>query len=310
MSLPLFSYPMTVAWVDDDSSFIATVPQLLEGMHAKTFNNPSACIEFFEKYKSFLQGINFRRGYKEVDSYEMLNHLPVDINADVLQELPLMNDRYNEVSVLITDYDMPGMNGLDLCRELQNQPMRKILLTGAAGHQQAVEAFNEGLIDCFIQKESKKVISEVLFHIERLSRVYLITQGTALQSHLEIEHSLHLSDAMFIKFFKNWCNENNIKEYYLIDKLGNFLLIDENGNKKYFVTHTERTLNDFIELHEDDEENAAHIQTVRSREKIPFFGVGKEAWQFDVSEWSDHFYKPSIFQGRKRFYWAVVENKN
>lgn len=94
MSLPLFSYPMTIAWVDDDLGFIATVPQLLEGMHTKTFNNPNTCIEFFQKYKSFFEGIKFRRGCKEVESYELLNHLPIDINADVLQELPLMNDRY------------------------------------------------------------------------------------------------------------------------------------------------------------------------------------------------------------------------
>jgi CheY-like chemotaxis protein len=297
---------MTVAWVDDDANFLATIPQLLEGINTKTFNNPNACVEFFKGYKPFLQGINFRRGYTEVDSYEMPNHLPIDLNSDALQELPLMNERYNEISVLVTDYDMPGMNGLELCRKLQNQPMKKILLTGAADHQQAVQAFNEGLIDCFIQKESLNVINEVLFHIERLSKIYLIEQGSELQSHLEIERPLHLSDSVFIKFFKNWCSENKIKEYYLIDKLGTFLLIDENGNKKYFVTHTDYTLNSFIELYEDDEECAVYIQAVRSHEKIPYFGAGVDGWERTPDQWAACFYSSSVLVGAQEYYWAVV----
>lgn len=306
MSLPLFSYPTTVAWVDDDPCFIATVPQLLEEISTKTFSNPYACIEFFQEYQPFLQGINFRCSYKEADRYEMLNHLPVDLNANALHELPLMNARYNEVSILVTDYNMPGINGLDLCSKLQNQPMKKILLTGVADYQKAVEAFNAGLIDCFIQKENPNIINEVLFHIKRLSKVYLIAQSNALKSHLEIEHSLHLSDPAFIKFFKNLCNEHSIKEYYLIDRLGTFLLIDANGNKKYFVIHTERTLDDFIELYECDTESISFTQPVKLREKIPFFGVGKEAWQFESLEWDGNFYSPTIFEGSQKYYWTMM----
>jgi CheY-like chemotaxis protein len=297
---------MTVAWVDDDQSFIETVPQLFERASTKTFNNPNVCIEFFKEYKPFLQGINFRRGYTEVDSYEMPNHLPIDLNADALQELPLMNDRYDEVSVLVTDFDMPGMNGLDLCRQLQNQPVKKILLTGTAGHQKAVDAFNEGLIDCFIQKENKNLIKEVLFHIERLSREYLIAQGTVLQSHLEIEHTLHLSDPVFVKFFKNWCNEHKIKEYYLIDKLGTFLIIDDAGSKKYFVTHTDRTLDNFIELHEDDVESAAYIQIVKLREKVPYFGAGIDGWERSHDQWESCFYNSKVLAGKQEYYWAIA----
>lgn len=306
MSLPLFSYPMTVVWVDDDQSFIATVPQLLEGKQTKTFDNPNACVEFFKNYKPFLQEVNFRRGYKEVDSYEMLSHLPIDLNAGALQELPLMNERYKEVAVLVTDYEMPGMNGLDLCRQLQNQPIKKILLTGTAGHQQAVEAFNEGIIDCYIQKGSENLVNEILFNIERLSRAYLISQGASLQSHLEIEHPLHLSDPVFIKFFNNWCIEQKIKEYYLIDKLGTFLVIDENGNKKYFVTHTERTLNNFIELHEDDMEYATYIQKVKLREKIPYFGAGIDGWERSSDQWDSCFYNSKVLVGKQEYYWAIA----
>jgi hypothetical protein len=60
----------------------------------------------------------------------------------------------------------------------------------------------------------------------------------------------------------------------LIDKNGNFLLINKEGQKSHFIIHTDRTLCDFVELHHDDKESAFFINAVESRERIPFFGEG------------------------------------
>ena len=306
MSLPLFSYPTTVVWVDDDPLFLKIVTQLLKNMHTTVFNSSEQSLEFFQQYNSLLQKINFMRGYTESDSYDMLNHMPVDLNVSALPELYNNNERHKEVTVLVTDYNMSGMNGLDLCHKLQTLPIKKILLTGAADYKQAVAAFNEGLIDCFIQKDSPTLAEDVLFHLKRLSQQYFVDHSRQLLNHIETDYPLPLSDPIFIKFFEDWCQKNEIQEYYLIDKNGNFLLINKNGNKTYFIVHTERTLDNFIQLYHDDKESAFFINKVKLRDEIPFFGAGVESWDLQFDQWPPCFYSTKVLVGQQNYYWAVV----
>lgn len=306
MSLPLFSYPATVAWVDDDSLFLAAAGLLVKNMQTMMFNSPEQSIEHFQQYNPLLQKLNFTRGFTEADSYDLLNHMPIDLNLSVLAGLYNNSERNNEVSVLVTDYNMPGMNGIELCRALRSLPMKKILLTGDADHQQAVAAFNEGIIDCFIQKDNPKLTEKVLFHVQRLSKQYFIEHSKQLLKHLETDYPLPLSDPAFISFFEEWCKKYEIQEYYLIDKRGNFLLINKDGKKSHFVIHTDRTLDNFVALHDDDKEGACFIDAVKSRQKIPFFGEGIESWELLPSQWDAYFYSTQVLIGQQKYYWTVV----
>lgn len=90
MLLPLFSYPTTAVWVDDDPSFVATIPHLLESRYFKTFNEQITAS-----------------------------------SSSALRELSAQICRYNEVSVIVVDYDMPHMNGIDMCRLLKEKPVKK-----------------------------------------------------------------------------------------------------------------------------------------------------------------------------------------
>jgi len=67
---------------------------------------------------------------------------------------------------------MPNMTGLDLCYKLQDFPFKKILLTGEMQHEEAVKAFNAGLIDRFIRKYDPDLFSVLKTHIKILERQY------------------------------------------------------------------------------------------------------------------------------------------
>lgn len=307
MKLSPFYYPTTIVCVDDDNLFLRTLSQFLkESSLISCFNAPKNAVSFFQKYTPILPKIDFLRGCLETDKYDMLKHMPVDLNASSLKELRNNELRHSEVSVLITDYNMPEMNGIDLCRELRELPMKKILLTGEADYQQAVAAFNEGIIDSFVRKDSPTIADDIFFQIQKLTKEYFIENTKRLLSHLETDYLLPLSDPKFIAFFNEWCKKHHICEYYLIDKVGNFLLIDEQGNKSYFIVHTDRTLNNFIELHGDDEDAIDFIRAVKSREKVPFFGEGTEGWELALKQWAGCFYSPEILVGAEKYYWAVA----
>ena len=80
--------------------------------------------------------------------------------------------RQQRVSVAIVDYDMPKMTGVEFCRAIPDLPVKTILLTGKAGLETAISAFNEGVIDCFLQKQDASVSASLRREIKRLQDEY------------------------------------------------------------------------------------------------------------------------------------------
>ena len=146
---------------------------------------------------------------------------------------------------------------------------------------------------------------ENVFH--KYPNKYFIETTKQLLSYLETDFALPLTDQKFISFFQDWCQKHRIKEHYLIDKYGNLQLIDEAGKKFYFIIHTDRTLNNLIELHHEDKETMLFIRAVQQREKIPFFGEGVEGWELPSYQWTTCFYVPKMLIGTETYYWAVAE---
>ena len=307
-ALPLFYYPATVVWVDDDELLLQVATEILGNENKiQTFNSPGACLDFFATYIPYLKEAPLLHGRTEMDDYETINHLPVDINPAAFTQLPLKHERKNEVSVLIADYRMPDMTGIDLFRQLKGINAKKILLTGEADNAQAVAAFNEGIIDCFIQKNSATLVTDIAEHLNILANEYFFELSKALLAHLEVDGKIHLSDPSFIGFFKDLCKENDIQEHYIFDKQGNMQLIDAQGTKSYFVVHTNKTLNAFIELYQDKQDASNLIDAVKKRKMVPFFGVGLEGWQCKAEDWLNHFYTPQLLEGREKYYWFRKE---
>lgn len=309
--LPIIHYPSTVVWVDDDALYLKTMTKLLGQKNIfKTFDNSVDGMHFFKNYTPLLPSIGFTRGCREHESYYNAQHMPVDLNIPALTEIRKNPKRYHEVSVMIVDYYMPDMNGIDFCRQLQYLPMKKILFTGKVGSAEAVAAFNEGIIDRFLQKDSPNAVSELQYCITSLQLQYFKSNTRRLISHLEIDRLLPISDPEFSAFFKIWCRENDIQEYFLLDKSGNMYLTNGTGVAMYFIVHTDQSLAEFVKLYGDEEKNADLLLAVSKRERIPFFGVGKEGWQIPSDRWSLCFYPPQVIYGNEKYYWTVVNERS
>lgn len=306
MKFPLFVYPTTIACIDDDPLFLKAISRLFAGQYQiQTFQSARESYDFLMSYQSLLPKPNAVRGCSEAEEYELINHMPADLDFSALKELRKDPKRYAEISVLLIDYNMPFMNGIDLCRSLQDLPVKKLLLTGDAGHCEAVSAFNEGIIDAFVHKDDPKLVKALVLNLQRLINEYFCQKSHHLKAHLELEHPLPISGLTFIQFFRNWCDQHHIQEHYIIDKLGNLLLIDDKENAYYFVVYTDRTLNDFIAQYDDDLNVETFLQLVKRREKIPFFGEGTEGWQLEPKDWPSCFYSPQTITGLETYYWAL-----
>lgn len=307
-TLPLFFHPSRWLLVDDDRSFLDTLIQALgEQNQLIAFNSPLECAAYLKTYQPFLSKKNFLKSNTSNEDFGILKHTPIDFDVTSLINLLDNPDRYNEITVMATDYNMPEIDGLALAQLAQDLPIQKILLTGEAKEAQTISAFNKELIQRFLQKGEAGIQKTLAVYLNELSVQYFQKISQPLLSCLETEAKLPLSDPIFVAFFENYCKTKNIKEYYLIDKQGSFLCVDGHGQQTCLVVQTAAGLEAWLATYSEGSVVPLDVvSTVKNRKKIPFFGVGKEAWEVDVSQGQQHFLTPALLQGREDYYWAEI----
>ena len=169
--------------------------------------------------------------------------------------------------------------------------------------------FNNKLIDGFITKSDINLLRNLTDSIKLLEQQYFIELTKTIKNNLEISHSLPLSDPIFIDFFNEWIVANNIIEYYLIDKNGSFLTINSQNEQSYFIVHTDYSLNNLVNIYQEDEQLFQVINSFESRQKIPFFGQNISADDIAPRLWDNYLYKPNLLEGREKYYWCSIKRQ-
>lgn len=310
--LPIFSFPTNIVCVDDNQLFLKSITHQL-GKNSnfpiksiKTFNCPKECLDFLKDYKSAINSKDFIFGNSSHEVQDHLGYTPINIDFSKLRSIN-SEDLSREISILIIDFDMPGMNGLELCRQLKNFPAKKILLTGRVELSQPVDAFNNGIIDCYINKESKELVNELSFHIERLSKQYFIEKTKMLLEYLEASNPSHLSDPIFTDFFFRLCQKEKIVSHSVVDSSGTILMRDKNENTSYLVVYTKKTLDNFLKVYDDEEFSEIRAEIVNEG-KIPFFGLQVNPLKIETSLWRNYLYQWDILNGNDLYYWSIVHS--
>ena len=305
--LPIFYFPTTIVCIDDDDMFLDGLRTVLDTKYnVLTYNNSEEALMELKEYRSPVAKVSFLQSLVEHEYYDAPNYAPINLNINYLYQLAQLADRAQEISILIIDYHMKEMDGLELCAKLYGAPFKKILLTGVVDQQRAINAFNNKLIDGFITKSDINLLKSLTDSIKFLEDQYFVELTATLRNNLEISHVLPLSDPIFIKFFTNWIQENDIKEYYLIDKNGSFLTINTQNERSYFIVHTDYSLNGLIQLYQEDKQLAPFVSSIEARHKIPFFGQNLRADQVAPTLWGNYLYTPELLDGRERYYWCNI----
>lgn len=306
-TLPLFYFKPTLCWIDDDRLFLDAVSlHYAPEFHSLTFADSFEAVKTLNQYQSPLKNAQFTRELTENDLYGTQENHPISMNISAIKSLMQSEEKYKEIAILISDYNMPRQTGLDVLGQLKHLPCQKILLTGDASHESVVKAFNDGLIQRFIQKNNhttdilrKYVLDLVEYHFQEKSR--------PLMNHLESSKPSALSDPVFINAFNQWREKENIIEFYLIHKQGCFIAKNKDGKMYHFVVYSEQNKKDFLSLHDEAPESTATLlKSFDQGLSIPFFGVDVESWDIPHTEWEKYFYPAKTLQGREVYYWAVV----
>ncbi|MBX3486438.1 MAG: response regulator [Candidatus Paracaedibacteraceae bacterium] len=221
-------------------------------------------------------------------------------------------NRHNRVSVVVTDYDMPDMDGLTFLRQIRAPNVQKILLTGIADESLAVKAFNRGEINSYIKKHDPEIYDRIEDALESGAHQYFERESSVFM-HV-IGHSLYgqaLKYPEFSDFLERIFGEYNVGEYYLLDSIGSYLLKDRED--KYHVLYLFNQ--ELLDCQADDLESEfgadselnAEIQQIRGYQKALCTHPCVETGDNDLEKTRDliHAIRP-LELGADEFFYVVV----
>jgi CheY-like chemotaxis protein len=259
MTFALYRRPGGVVFLDDDRDYLEMLAQVMpQDWHVRLFLRPVACIDMLLEEVSAWeedawrhQEILIRWSGGGALIPEILKYWRLDGQA-----------RYALTRVGVVDYSMPAMSGLRALNELTDWQGSRILLTGRADEQLAVSAFNRGLIQQFIPKQSPEIrltLTEAIRSMlqrphsrhQQIWRATLSRQQHALMRNADISRAL---DELARQ--KGWV------EHVVIGQPFGILALDRLGNASWLQLEPEANLRELAEIARSQGWDDATVQDV------------------------------------------------
>lgn len=304
--LPYY-YPTTVLMVDDNQRFLENFSMQLDEQLAVVFDNSA---------RRALEFIHDRQNAVPLDQrcFSWQNSNDSDANVfrlDVaLIEQEISNPRrYADLSVVIVDYDMPEMLGLEFCEQINNTRLKKILLTGVGDEKVAVSAFNDGIIDRFLLKSDPDITRKINQTIADLQRQYFSEVSRFLQGSLMLKSPEFLFDQAFSDYFFTLLRRLNIVEYYYVEDPDGFLLVSESGELKRLLVHSEKSLQkSLFRINRFNPPDAVRKDIGRGK-LVPWLWSSPDDFdEDDPFDWQEFLHPATRIQSRQDWYCALAEN--
>ena len=279
-----FYYPTQVLCVDDDPSLLGGLDLGLGPFFKiKTEKNPLNVLKHL-KLTASSQDEPLMERIRDEDLDEEFD-CPINLRISKIIDKASDKVRQNEFSVLIVDHSMPEMTGFELCEELANHPIKKIMLTGKKDHNLAAKAFNKGLIDYFIPKDQPNLMEHLVGIIGLLQQRYFEEKTSFVIKAARSLHKSFLGSAQFIHEFNAFLHQYKIVEFYLLDVVGSYLGLDAKGNPHWFLARTEGHMLELLDLAEGVVLQEALRKGLQDRTKLVYF-LREEQRNLGLDQWS------------------------
>ena len=301
--IPPHFYPTTVVFVDDDSHFLRSLaPAIgLEDAPHKTFHDARHALDF----------INQNQNREKVSAQIMGIDEEADSDNLVFEPRQLMGmlgsaDRFNQISVLVIDYEMPDMKGLELCEKLENPFIKKILLTGVADESIAVDAFNRGLIDRYVRKHDPRFLDILSQSIAQLQKNYFQDLfDTACHTLKNRPGSTALTEPSFIKFFEDLVEKKHIKEYYLVEGTGSFVMVGKKQKVHSLITLSDELVTVYLNSSSIETLEPKDVEAIEKKELIPCYYNPFKAPYMKPDHLKEFLHQPTTFKSAQHSFYSV-----
>ncbi|MCW9033158.1 MAG: hypothetical protein OQJ97_02985 [Rhodospirillales bacterium] len=252
-NVPIY-HPCTAILIDDDESFLKSLRKALGRENAVlAFSSTGKALKHIHQAQDIGHGaFNLFRSYNsEPDNVNPGDDLFL-LKSSEIRRFAGSVDRYKMVSVVIIDQVMPSITGLEFCSLIKDTGIKTILLTGKMTDQATIEAFNDGLIDRYVNKNDRDARKKIKRMMTELHHEYLLEKVDPL-IHAYRASRNHLIDRYVTKELMDKIFEAfKFTEYYYLPFPRGFLLCDDDGNKKFCLIGPEQEQLERADLVEDE----------------------------------------------------------
>lgn len=153
--VPPFFFPTRVLHIDDNETYLKVMGPHLD-----------VTLESFSSAGEALDQIASAEGTPSI-LRTLVRRRTQGAEAELVLDVPLIHQiiydprRFNIPSVVVADYAMPEMTGLEFLSSCAEKHIGRILLTGQANKETVIQGFNDGLIDHYIEKSSTSAIKDL-----------------------------------------------------------------------------------------------------------------------------------------------------
>lgn len=264
-SFALYRRPGGVVFLDDDRDYLEMLAEVMPpDWYVRLFISPAACIALLEQERQRSESDLWAQ--REIINYwrEGASLIPRILRywrEDGTTRLGL-------IRVCVVDYAMPAMSGLRVLDEVSSWPGQRILLTGRADEQLAISAFNRGLIEQFIPKQTPDIgrrLSSVIQSQRRLAneRYQQIWRAT-----LSREQHMLLSEPAIAQALEQLALKQDWIEHVVIGAPFGVLALDRQGDASWLQLEPSANLPELADMAESQGADAATVQEIRDGKKL------------------------------------------
>jgi CheY-like chemotaxis protein len=269
MSFPLFQRPGSIVFLDDDPDYLEMLALVLpRNWHVRLLASPRHCIETLRAEPPAWEADAWQQQLM-VDEWRAGKPLV----PQMLQYWAKATDRYALTRVCVVDFSMPEMDGLQVLSELAEWPGARVLLTGQADEQVAVNAFNRGLIEQFIAKQMPDMSRHLVQVMQRLLSTPHPRHAQIWRATLKPEHNALLRDLTVSQDLSEYASRRWVEHVVIGEPFG-VLGMDGAGYVNWLQLEPRAGLPALAEVADQAGLDAAAVQDVRAGRRLANVELG------------------------------------
>jgi CheY-like chemotaxis protein len=309
-----FYHPTSILVLDDDPLFLESLDfQFSDELSCQTFTRPDAALEHLRSQEA--QHPDFARYFRDCSEMHLGSegrHGDRMLRLQLSELRSMIDDqaRHQRISLAVVDYDMPKMSGVEFCRAIRDLPIKTVLLTGKAGLETAISAFNEGVIDCFLQKQDANVSVSLRKEIRRLQEAYFSDISDPIRCALALQKPCFITDPSFEKLFKEMCLANNVVEHFVCASPPGVMMRDEEGNEFFLLVSDTDAVRTRCEAAESQKAPADMVQLLRSGKAQSWFPTSEGFYHPDFeAEWARYIWPAQLLPGSGAWSYSFIRHE-
>jgi CheY-like chemotaxis protein len=265
MTFSLHRRPGGIVFLDDDPDYLEMLAEVMPvNWYIRLLLRPIECIQMLMQ----------EAPQRESDAWrhqEIINRWR-DGSALIPDILKYWKEdgtaRFALTQVCVVDYAMPAMSGLQVLNELKGWAGSRVLLTGRVEEQLAVSAFNRGLIERFIPKQTPDLRARLTVAIQELLDQPDARLQQTWRATLSREQSNLLSDPAISRALVQLAISEGWVEHIVVGAPFGVLGLQANGSASWLQLEPSGKLPELAEMTESQGWDRAVVDDVRSGKRL------------------------------------------